>query len=125
MRVAVGTVLLGLGGCTPASSTTSSEGKSTPEKTEVKAQDKRIGEHVEAVNEGPVDPPKPPEPIEPKDGDCVPPDCHINPGPNEDPAPKPKPEPEPPKPEIKVNPGPEPTPPVEPKRVNTGPVDKP
>lgn len=127
LRIAVGTVLLGLGGCTPSAST-SNDGAKTPAKTETKVTDTKV---TETVNEGPVDPPpKAPDPV--ADGGCQPPDCHINPGPNDDPKNKPQPEerpPEPPPPpDIKVNPGPEPTPdakPIaepEPKRVNTGPV---
>jgi hypothetical protein len=102
LRIAVGTELLGLGGCTPSTSATSNDAKKAPPtKTEAKV--------YETVNEGPVDPPpKVPEAKTPDDGGCQPPDCHINPGPNDDPNPKPIPKPEP-----------------EPKRVNTGPVDPP
>lgn len=112
LRIAVGTMLLGLGGCTPSSN---DGAKVTP-----KNDASRVGKEIETVDEGPIDPPpktpeaKPeptPEPT-PKtsdDGGCQPPDCHINPGPNDDPKDKPIPLPEP-----KAVP--------EPKRVNTGPV---
>jgi outer membrane biosynthesis protein TonB len=99
MRVTVGTLLLGLGGC-------ASSAKPQP------------------------------------DGGCEPPDCHINPGPQDatlrpepkpEPRPEPKPEPQPePQPELKPEPKPEPElepkpaptadPKLEPKRVNTGPT---
>lgn len=107
LRVAVGSMLLGLGGCTAAGSGTS--GAEKPEATD----DSRVGEKTTAST-------------------CEPPDCHINPGPNDVPPPKPEPVPQPeplpqperepeplPKPDENVNPGPQRAP--EPKRVNTGP----
>lgn len=119
MRITVGTLLLGLGGC--ASKGESSDGgckpphchaNPGPEELQIRPPEGKTTT-PEVTREPEVTPDAKPD-AKPGNGGCEPPDCHINPGPTEDPGAKVEPTPKP-------IPKPIPKPAESPKRVNTGP----